>query len=200
MKKILFFAVAMAFVAVAFAQNGYKVGDVAADFELKNIDGKMVSLADFEDAQGFIVVFTCNHCPYAKAYEDRLVELDKMYAAKGYPVIAINPNDAKKYSEDSYEMMKTRAEEKGFTFPYLVDGDSKVAATYGATRTPHTYLLQKKEDKLTVAYIGAIDDNYRNADEVEESFLANAVNNLLAGKKVEKNYTRAIGCTIKWVQ
>ncbi|MCI4668330.1 MAG: thioredoxin family protein [Bacteroidia bacterium] len=200
MKKLISFSLALLLGVAALAQSGYKVGDKATDFKLKNIDGEMVSMADYADAKGFVVIFTCNHCPYAKAYEDRIVALDKKYASQGYPVIAINPNDAKKVEDDSFENMKTRAKEKGFTFPYLVDGDSKVARTYGAKYTPHVFLLNKQDKDLEVAYIGAIDDNYRDAKGVEEPFLENAINSLKAGKKIEKTTTRAIGCTIKWVQ
>src|SRR5690606_32298897 len=96
--------------------SGYNVGDKATDFKLKNVDGKLTSLADFKDAKGFIVTFTCNHCPFSVAYEDRIVTLDKKYAAKGYPVVAINPNDAAAYPDDSFENMIVRAKEKNFTF------------------------------------------------------------------------------------
>ncbi|MEO0895105.1 MAG: thioredoxin family protein [Bacteroidota bacterium] len=200
MKRVLMSVVVLIMAAATFAQEGYKVGDVARDFSLKNIDGNMVSLADYEEAKGFIVVFTCNHCPYAIKYEDRINALNKKYAAKGYPVIAINPNDVSKVPDDSFDNMKIRAKEKGFTFPYLVDGTSEIAATYGATRTPHAYVLQKQGKELKVAYIGAIDDNARDASSVEETYLANAIDLLLEGKKVEKSFTRAIGCTIKWPQ
>ena len=112
------------FLTFAFTNNpveGYKVRDVATDFKLKNVDGKMVSLKDYKEAKGFIVIFTCNHCPFAKAYEDRIVALDKKYKKLGYPVIAINPNNPAVQPDDSYELMITRAKEKGFTFPYLFD-------------------------------------------------------------------------------
>ncbi len=117
--------------------KGYEIGDEATDFKLKNIDGKMVSLSDFKSAKGFIVVFTCNHCPYAKKYEDRIIELDKKYKTQGYPVIAINPNDPNVQPEDGYQQMIERAKQKGFTFPYLVDEGQKIYPQYGATKTPH---------------------------------------------------------------
>src|SRR5690606_34894199 len=113
--------------------DGYKIGDMATDFKLKNIDGKLVSLADYKDAKGYIVIFTCNHCPYAKAYEDRIVALDKKYKKLGFPVIAINPNNPGKQPEDSFENMKVRAKEKGFSFPYLIDEGQKIYPQYGAT-------------------------------------------------------------------
>ena len=189
------FAIATAFTFVP--EEGYKVGDVASDFSLKNVDGKMVSLADFSKAKGFIVVFTCNTCPYSVAYEDRIIALDKKYSKKGYPVIAINPNDPSVVRGDSMEAMKVRAKEKGFSFPYLFDEGQKVYPKYGATRTPHIYILEKKGNKNVVAYIGAIDNNSRNAAAVTERYAEDAVDALLAGKKPAKTCTRAIGCSIK---
>src|SRR3990172_2045196 len=123
------------------AGEGLKVGDKAGDFKLKNVDGKLVSLADFKSAKGFVVVFTCNECPYAKAYQDRLISLDKEYKAKGFPVIAINPNDPSIEPADSYDAMVTRSKEKGYTFPYLYDEKNQVFRQYGATRTPHIFVL-----------------------------------------------------------
>lgn len=177
--------------------RGYKVGDEASDFALKNIDGKMVSLADYGEAKGFIVVFTCNMCPYSVANEDRLIALDKKYKKKGFPVIAINPNDPEVSKGDSYEAMKVRAKEKGFTFPYLFDEGQKVYPMYGATKTPHVYILNKENNKLIVEYIGAIDDSSRNEANVKERFVENAIDALLKGEKPTKTDTRAIGCTIK---
>ncbi|WP_321478748.1 thioredoxin family protein [uncultured Bacteroides sp.] len=195
-RSVLLIAFVFAAVAGVSAQ-GYKVGDVATDFKLKNVDNKMVSLADFPTAKGFIVVFTCNHCPYAKAYEQRIVALDKKYKAKGYPVIAINPNDPAALPADSFEEMQKRAKEAGFTFPYLFDDGQKVYPVYGATRTPHVFLLQKTKKGNIVRYIGAIDDNYEDASAVKTPYLANAVDALLSGKKVSPDFTKAIGCGIK---
>lgn len=177
--------------------RGYKVGDEASDFTLKNIDDKMVSLADYKDAKGFIVVFTCNMCPYSVANEDRLIALDKKYKKKGFPVIAINPNDPEVSKGDSFEAMKVRAKEKRFTFPYLFDEGQKVYPKYGATRTPHVYILNKVNKKLIVEYIGAIDDNSRDENNVKERFVENAVDALIKGEKPTKTDTRAIGCSIK---
>ena len=197
MRKIVLLGITLMFTAITIAQ-GYKIGDVATDFNLKNIDGKMVKMADDKAAKGFVVIFTCNHCPYAVAYEDRIVALDKKFRSMGYPVIAINPNDAAAYPADSFEAMQKRAKEKGFTFPYLVDETQQVAKTYGATKTPHVYLLQKNNNKLVVKYIGTIDDNYQDADEVKEPYLANAIESLLAGKDLAPTETKAVGCSIKW--
>lgn len=177
--------------------EGYKIGDVATDFSLKNIDGNMVSLADFEKAKGFIVIFTCNHCPYSIAYEDRIIALDAQYKEKGFPVIAINPNDSTINEDDSYSKMIVRAEEKGFTFPYLLDASQEVFPKYGATRTPHVFILSKQESGLVVEYIGAIDDNHEEPEAVKEKYVQNAVNALLEGNKPEVKFTKAIGCSIK---
>ena len=199
MKKqvlILLFAILS---PVMFA-GGIHVGDKAEDFHLKNVDGKMVSLSDYKDAKGFVVIFTCNHCPYAKAYQDRIIAIDKKYKPLGYPVIAINSNDAKMVPEDSYDNMITRAREKNFTFPYLRDADQKVVKFYGAERRPQVYLLQKQGSDIVVKYIGAIDDNYKDASLVKEKYLEDAINALLNNKNPEPSYTKAIGCTIKMEQ
>jgi len=177
--------------------EGYKIGDVAEDFSLKNIDGKMVSLSDYKKAKGFIVTFTCNTCPYAVAYEDRIIALDKKYASKGYPVIAIMPNNVSIKPDDNLDAMKQRANEKGFTFPYLIDEEQKVFPKFGATKTPHMFVLQKTEKGNVVKYIGAIDDNYKDASAVSTKYVEKAVDALLQGKDVEQTETKAIGCTIK---
>lgn len=177
----------------------YGVGDYAADFNLPNIDGKSVSLADYNQAKGFIVVFTCNTCPYAQAYESRIVDLDKKYAAKGFPVIAINPNDLDQQPDDSMDKMKSRAKDKGYTFPYLRDDSQEVAQAFGATKTPHVYILNKEaSDKYRIEFIGAIDNSPRDASDVSERYVEDAVDALLKGDKPEVTEKRAIGCTIKW--
>ncbi|GGG29709.1 thioredoxin family protein [Dokdonia pacifica] len=177
--------------------SGYGVGDIADDISLKNIDGKMVSYSDYTDAKGFIVIFTCNTCPFSVANEDRIIALDAKYKNIGYPVIAINPNNPASKPGDSFEAMKQRAKEKGFTFPYLVDEGQKVYPMYGATKTPHVYLLQKTPKGNEVKYIGAIDDNSRNASAVKVKYLENAVDALLSGKTIKVTETKAIGCSIK---
>jgi peroxiredoxin len=176
---------------------GYKIGDYAIDFNLKNVNDKMVSLKDYEDAKGFIVIFTCNHCPFAKAYEDRIIALDKKYSKLGYPVIAINPNNPAKQKDDSFDLMKVRAKEKGFTFPYLFDDGQKIFPQYGATKTPHVYILEKTSKGNQVKYIGAIDDNYEDVSQVKTKYVENAVDALLNNKEVPLKETKAIGCSIK---
>jgi peroxiredoxin len=178
--------------------GGYDIGSKAADFKLKNIDGKSVSLSDYSSAKGFIIIFSCNHCPFVKKTEGRMEELNKKFASQGYPVIAINSNDTKAYPEDSYENMKKRAKEKGFTFPYLFDETQAVAKAFGAEKTPHVFVLSKKGTDLIVEYIGAIDDNVDNPKEVKVKYVENAIEALKAGKKIEVTKTAAKGCGIKW--
>ena len=205
---LLLFAISLSTIFTVFAFTGvdstlerfvvsYTIGEKAEDFSLRNIDGKMVSLADFEDARGFIVIFTCNTCPVSVANEDRIIELDKKYKSKGFPVIAINPNNPAVSTGDSFELMKVRAAEKGFTFPYLLDEGQKVYPKYGATKTPHVYVLEKDEKDLIVKYIGSIDDSARDASAVSRKYVENAVDALLANQPVEMANTRAIGCSIK---
>ena len=177
--------------------GGYKIGDLAEDFSLKNIDGNMVSLADYKDAKGYIVTFTCNTCPYAVMYEDRIIALDKKYAPKGYPVIAIMPNDTNIKPDDDLNAMKKRAKEKGFTFPYLIDKEQTVFPKYGATKTPHMFVLKKTKKGNVVKYIGAIDDNYKDASAVTTKYVEEAVDALLKGQEIKEKETKAIGCSIK---
>lgn len=196
-KSILILAtvVLTAFAFTNKTEKGYAVGDTIEDFQLKNIDSKMVSLSDYKDAKGFIIIFTCNMCPYSVANEDRINALDAKYKTKGYPVIAINPNDPEASKGDSFEDMIVRAKEKGFTFPYLFDEGQAVYPKFGASKTPHVYIVSKPNMK--VEYIGAIDNSSRNPDAVTEKYVENTVNELLAGKKPSKTETRAIGCSIK---
>jgi len=177
--------------------EGYTIGDKASDFKLKNVDGKIVSMSDYADTKGFIIVFTCNTCPYSVANEDRLITLDKKYKDAGFPVIAINPNNPKVQPGDSFELMKDRAKNKGFTFPYLFDEGQKVFPKYGATKTPHVYILHKEKEGLIVKYIGAIDDSSRSPVNVKTKYVENAIDALLEGKPVPITTSKAIGCGIK---
>ncbi|MFD1614386.1 thioredoxin family protein [Gelatiniphilus marinus] len=177
--------------------EGYKIGDIAEDFSLKNIDGNMVSLSDYKYAKGFIITFTCNTCPYSVMYEDRIIALNNTYASEGYPVIAIMPNNTKIKPGDSFDAMKQRAQEKGFTFPYLIDAQQTVYPKFGATKTPHIFILQKTDKGNMVKYIGAIDNNYKDASAVTEKYVENAIDAILNGKAFSPTETKAIGCSIK---
>jgi peroxiredoxin len=189
--------VVLAIVSVLFVHAGVKPGDKAVDFSLKNVDGTTVSLADYKDQKGVILVFTCNPCPFAKAYEQRIMKLDQKYASEGFPVVAINPNDPGVSPEDTFASMKARADEKGYSFPYLKDETQEVYKAYGATRTPHIFLLENKGGKFRVAYIGAIDDNAMDEAAVTQRYLEAAIGALLSGDKPNPETTKAIGCTIK---
>jgi peroxiredoxin len=173
---------------------GYQPGDTAEDFSLKGIDGKMHSLSDYNGAKGFIVVFTCNHCPFAVMYEDRINDLAKKYAGLGYRVIAINPNDPAVKPDDSYDNMILRAKEKDFRFDYLIDEGQKIYPKFGATKTPHAFLL---DNKRVVKYIGAIDDNAEDANLVTIKYLENAIAAVERGENPNPSVTKAIGCSIK---
>jgi len=187
----------LALSAIVLVSAGVKPGDKAIAFSLKNVDETTVSLSDYKDQKGVILVFTCNPCPFAKAYEQRIIQLDEKYAAQGYPVVAINPNDAEISPEDTFSSMQERAEEKGYPFPYLKDETQEIYKAYGATRTPHVFLLENNGGKFRIAYIGAIDDNAMEASAVTQRYLETAIGALIAGEKPNPETTKAIGCTIK---
>lgn len=180
------------------ADKGYAIGDVVADFKLKSTSGKYVSLSDNRLAKGYIVVFMCNHCPFSKAYESRIMALDRKFAYLGYPVIAINPNDPNAYEEDSFENMQAIAKAKGYSFSYLQDESQATARAFGASRTPSAYVVKKEGDKFILQYIGGIDDNTQDPNSVTKRYVEDAVSNLLAGKPVVGNFTKTVGCAIKW--
>ena len=196
------------FSTVAQAQNtkentkGFKIGDEVPDFSLLNTDGIHINMGLYKDAKGFIVIFTCDHCPYAKAYQERIKALNLKYAPQGYMVLAINPNDPTENPSDSYDSMKVRYKSAHFNFPYLMDDQQKVASAFGATRTPHVFILQKQglgqTTKYMVRYIGAIDDNYEDASKVKNKYVEDAVNSLLKHEYPAVENTKAIGCGIKW--
>lgn len=189
LRAILFTVLGAAFLFVGMTEpQGLNVGEKATDFSLANIDGKMISLESYQDAKGYIVIFTCNNCPYAKAYQQRIADLQNEYGKKGFPVIAIN-------TSDSNDDIKARAEEQNYPFPYLHDETQEVSRAYGATKTPHVYVL--KADK-TVAYIGAIDNNHKDAAKADKHYVKDAVEAVMAKKPVKVSSTKAIGCSIKW--
>lgn len=174
--------------------GGYKIGETATDFELKNVDEKTFSLADVENAKGYIVVFTCNSCPFSKLYEDRLIDLHNEYAPKGYPVIAINPNVNEENEKETFAAMQQRAKEKNFPFVYLADSDHEIFPQYGALRTPHVFLLDKERK---VQYIGTIDDNPKSPESATVNYVKDAITALENGSKPDPNFTKAIGCPVK---
>lgn len=179
------------------AENPYKIGDKVDDFKLSDISGKNVALSDYSSEKGVIVIFTCNTCPYAVAYEDRIVALHEQYKKDGFPVLAINPNNPEVQPGDSFDEMKKRAKEKNFGFRYLLDEGQEVYPKFGATRTPQVFLLSNENDGFVLRYIGAIDDNYKDASQVKLRFLEDAIEALKNGRDIQTSETKAIGCTIK---
>jgi len=184
---LIIFGTAFLFVGMTGPQ-GLKIGDKASDFSLTDVNGEMISLDSYKGAKGYMVVFTCNNCPYAKAYQQRIADLQNDYGKKGIPVIAINTSDSK-------EDIIARAKEQSYPFPYLHDESQEVSRSYGATKTPHFYVLRADR---TVAYIGAIDNNYKDAAKANKHYVKDAVEAVLANKPVKVSTTKAIGCTIKW--
>jgi len=178
------------------AEAALKLTDRLPEFRnLPGVDGKAHSSKEYSDKNILVVVFSCNHCPYVRAYEDRIIALQREYGPKGVQVIAINSNDTKNYPEDSFDKMVLRAKEKGFNFPYLRDEDQSVAEAFGATHTPQFFVFDR-ERKLR--YAGRMDDNWEHPAAVKENYLRDALDALLAGKDVPVPETYSIGCTIKW--
>lgn len=177
--------------------KGLKIGDSLpmAEVKMKNIDGRELSIKDVAGEKGTLVMFSCNSCPWVKAWEDRIAEIGNTYQKKGIGVIVINPNDPSKNAEDSFEEMKKRAKKRGFEFPYVVDATSDLARAFGATRTPEAFLF---DTKGKLVYHGAIDDNARHPDQVKATYLKDALDALIAGKEIPLAETKALGCTIKF--
>lgn len=167
------------------------------DIKMADISGKDISLNDAKGKNGLLVIFSCNTCPWVIAWEDRYVELAETYKDKGVGIVAINSNEKQFETVDSMEEMQAHAKEQGYNFYYTMDNGSKLASEFGATRTPHIYLFDKK-DKLV--YRGAIDDNARKPNKVENTYLADAIDNMLAGSAIDPAATKALGCAIKFAK
>jgi len=174
---------------------GAKVPAAVAKTKMKNVDGKMLSIADVTGKAGTLVVFTCNHCPFAKAWEERIVELGNTYAAKGIGVVLVNANDPAMHPDDGFEEMQARAKSRGMKVPYVVDDTSGVARAFGASVTPEAFLFDKA-GKL--AYHGTIDDNRQEPDKVKARYLKDALEAVAAGKKPAVPETKGLGCGIKF--
>lgn len=175
--------------------SNLNIGDQAIDFSLPNVDHKKLSLVDFADKEAIAVIFSCNHCPYVRAWEGRMVQIQADYADKGVQLIAVNANDARAYPDDSFARMQERAQEKGFNFPYLYDATQETARAYGAERTPEVFLFDRDR---TLRYHGAIDDNYEDPGAVKIHYLRDALEATLARQAVSTGETPPVGCTIKW--
>lgn len=176
------------------ATNTLKLGSQAPDFNLPAVDGNAYSLDSFSDKKGVVVIFSCNHCPYVKAYENRIMQIQEDYK-NDIAVVAINSNDAENYPDDSFENMKVRAAEMNFNFVYLRDEDQSIAKAYHATHTPEIFLF---DGERKLVYQGKIDDNWKEPENVKVPYLRNAINEMVAGKNVSEPETFSIGCTIKW--
>jgi peroxiredoxin len=175
-----------------------KINSLVNSFSLKDTNGKIISINDFKKVKGVIVIFTCNRCPFAKLYVDRMNQLNKKYTSKGFPLIAINSTDAIDFPEENMENMKKYALAKKFNFPYLKDFKQEVAKCLGANKTPHAFILLKSNKQWQIKYSGAIDDNGAEPQKVENNYLENAINELILGKSVTLNETKSIGCSIKY--
>jgi peroxiredoxin len=173
-------------------QIGAKIPD--SGVKMQNVDNRQVSIADVAGPKGTLVVFTCNHCPFAKAWQSRIVELANTYQTKGVGAIAINSNDPTNYQEDKFEVMQDRAKESGFQFPYVVDGTSDVARDFGASHTPEAFLFDK-DGRLV--YHGAIDDD-KDPASVTKHYLRDALDAVVNGTPVPVSETKSVGCGIKF--
>lgn len=188
----------LAILSIQSSRKGYEVGDVARDFKLKNVDGNLVSLAEYKDAKGFVIIFDCNSCPVSKLYNKRIIALHNKYGTQGFPVVAINANDAEKSPQDSYGNMVKHAKEKEYKFAYLYDQSQEIALTYGATNTPQVFVLEKRDGGLKVAYIGSIDNNARDGSKADKKYVESAVEALLKSQPISITKTKAVGCGIRW--
>lgn len=172
-----------------------QLGDPAPPFSLPGVDGKTSSLEGFAEKPVLVVIFSCNHCPYVQAYEDRLIGIQRDYGNRGVQLVAINSNDDVHYPEDNLDHMIARAKDKGFNFPYLRDGSQQVARAYGATHTPQLFVFDQDR---RLRYTGKIDDNWQRPEAVTRRYLRDALDALLAKRELAEPITHAIGCTIKW--
>jgi peroxiredoxin len=172
-----------------------KIGSKAPGFNLPATDGKHYSLDYVKGGKGFIIIFSCNHCPYVRTYEERIKKIQSDYGNKGVNIIAINSNDSDQYEDDSFENMKTRAAKMSFNFPYLRDEDQLVAKLYGASHTPEIFLF---DNQKTLVFHGKIDDNWRDTSKIKSEYLRDAIEELIEGKEISVPETFTIGCTIKW--
>ncbi len=180
-----------------FIETHLKIGSKLPDFNLPGTDGKNYSASIFKESKVLVIMFTCNHCPYVRAYEGRLVKLQDYFKNKGVNFVAINANDEENYPEDSFENMVKRAKEKGYNFPYLRDKTQGVAKTFGASFTPEIFVF---DEKRIMQYHGRIDDNWQEPDKVTKHNLHEAIESILANKPIDRANTQAIGCTVKWTK
>lgn len=195
-QKMRFYFLTIIFILIEVTAYAQTSDGTILDFKLLNVDKEFVSLSQYPDAKGFIIVFTCNHCPFAKLYPDRLNALYDHYMPLGVPLIAISSTDTILYEEDGFMEMIERARDENYHFPYLFDAEQTVARNFFAQKTPHAYVIWKIDGRWQVRYSGAIDDNGLNPEKVTQPFVAMALEALLAGKQVPIQQTGSIGCQI----
>jgi peroxiredoxin len=177
------------------ATKTLKIGSPMPQFDLEGIDDKNYSPDTFKDKKALVIIFSCNHCPYVQAYEDRIIAIQKDYEERGVTVLAINSNDDTQYEEDSFLNMVKRSREKGFNFPYLRDEDQEIAKKFDASHTPEIFVF---DGSRKLIYHGKIDDNWKEPEKVNSKYLRSALDEMLAGKEISVPETFSIGCTIKW--
>lgn len=196
-KVLAVLLVAMALGPAWALKPGDSLPESVANVKMKGVDGKEVTLKELMGPKGLLVIFSCNHCPWVKAWQARMVALGNEYSQKGVGVVAVNSNDVTVYTDDDMEHMVAQAKEHGYRFPYVMDATSDVARAFGATRTPEAFLFDA-QGKLV--YHGAIDDNAEKPQEVKKTYLADALAAVVAGKPVPVAETKALGCSIKFRQ
>lgn len=189
-RKFSVIATLCLFAAAGLALDTLEPGQKAPRFELFGVDYRYHSMEMYPDAKAFVLMFTCNHCPVAKAYEDKLIALAKQYQPRGIQFLAINPNPADMQAQDGFPQMRKRAEEKGFPYPYLYDETQKTARAYGATVTPHIFVVGPDREIL---YEGAVDNRHD-----DPQYLASALDAILAGESAPQKTTAEWGCTVKY--
>ncbi len=201
-RALTLFALTFATIGLAgFTVAGFKydrnniIEKTISDFRLKNVDGSSISLSDYPNAKGFIIIFTCNHCPFAKLYTKRLNKLSKMFDSLGVPLLAINSMDTAIYEDENFQKMQEIALAEKYNFPYLYDNMQTVVKDFKADHTPHAFIIWKENEVWKIKYSGAIDDNGQDP-EIATPFISDAVEELLQGKKVAKSVTSSVGCRI----
>lgn len=191
---ILILLISLSIGTQSFAQNGKSVSNFSL---LNTVDNNQLSLSNFQNKKGIVIIFTSNFCPYSKLYEERIESLASEFSGKGIQFLLINPNNPTASKDDSIEEMAKKAKEKGFRFPYLADKDQKVANSLGASKTPEVYLLKPNSNSFSIVYSGAIDDNPQVPGDVSKAYLKDALNSLLSGKPIATASERPTGCMIK---
>ncbi len=171
------------------------IGNMIIPFTLSGVDGHQHTVSDYNDKAAIVIIFSCNHCPYVRAWEDRMIQIQQDYAAQGVQFLLISSNDGARYPTDSFTSMQERAREKEYPFPYLYDETQDIARAYGAERTPEVFLFDQQG---MLRYHGVIDDNYDDPDAVKQPYLRAGLDAVLAGQTPQVATTAPVGCTIKW--